>query len=175
MISRAKKEALRTEAGERFNQSNGALVAEYRGLTVAEITELRTELRKVGAKFKVTKNRVLKKAIELDAKEAGELSSKLVGPVGVVYLENDVAAGAKIAVEFAKNHEKFTVTGGLLDGALVSEAEIEAISKLPSKEVLLGQILGSLTAPHKGIMGILNGVPRNLVQVINAIKDKKQQ
>ena len=61
-----------------------------------------------------------------------------------------------------------------MDGDLVSDAEVEAISNLPSKEVLLGQILGSLTAPHKGIMGVLNGVPRNVVQVINAIKDTKQ-
>lgn len=174
MISRAKKEALRAEASDRFNKAGGALVAEYRGLTVAELTELRTELRKVGAEFKVTKNRVLKKAIELEAQESSELADKLVGPVGVVYLFEDVAAGAKVAVEFAKNHEKFVVTGGLMDGGLVSDKEIEAISNLPSKEVLLGQILGSLTAPHKGIMGILNGVPRNLVQVINAIKDTKQ-
>jgi len=174
MISRAKKEALRAEAVDRFNKVNGALVAEYRGLTVAELTELRLELRKVGAEFKVTKNRVLKKAIELDAQDADGLSDKLTGPVGVVYLYDDAAAGAKVAVEFAKSHEKFVVTGGLMDGSAVSESEIEAISKLPSKEVLLGQILGSLTAPHKGIMGILNGVPRSLVQVINAIKDTKQ-
>ena len=82
MISRAKKEALRAEAVDRFNKVNGALVAEYRGLTVAELTELRLELRKVGAEFKVTKNRVLKKAIELDAQDADGLSDKLTGPVG---------------------------------------------------------------------------------------------
>lgn len=174
MISRAKKEALRAEAGDRFNKANGALVAEYRGLTVAELTELRTKLREVGAEFKVTKNRVLKKAIELDAQESGELADKLTGPVGIVFLNEDVAAGAKVAVEFAKGHEKFVLTAGLMDGAMVSNAEVEAISNLPSKEVLLGQILGSLTAPHKGIMGVLNGVPRNVVQVINAIKDTKQ-
>lgn len=173
MISRAKKEALRAEAGDRFNKASGALVAEYRGLTVAELTDLRIKLREAGAEFKVTKNRVLKKAIELDAQESGELADKLVGPVGVVFLNGDVAAGAKVAVEFAKNHDNFVVTGGLMDGALVSNDEIKAISDLPSKEVLLGQILGSLTAPHKGIMNILNGVPRNLVQVINAIKDTK--
>lgn len=174
MISRAKKEALRSEAGDRFNKASAALVAEYRGLTVAELTELRTELRKVGAEFKVTKNRVLKKAIELDAQESESLSDKLVGPVGVVFLYEDVAAGAKVAVEFAKGHDKFVVTGGLMDGSSVSTAEIAAISNLPSKEVLLGQILSTLVNPHRGLMGVLNGVTRNLVQVINAIKDTKQ-
>lgn len=174
MISRAKKEALRAEAGDRFNKAGAALVAEYRGLTVAELTELRTELRKVGAEFKVTKNRVLKKAIELDAEGSTALSDKLVGPVGVLYLYEDVAAGAKVAVEFAKSHEKFVVTGGIMDGAAVTEGDIKAISDLPSKEVLLGQIVGSLVAPHRGLLGVLNGVTRNLVQVINAIKDTKQ-
>ena len=173
MISRAKKEALRAEAGDRFNKASGALVAEYRGLTVAELTELRTKLRGVGSEFKVTKNRVLKKAIEIDAQGSEELAEKLVGPVGIVYLNGDIAAGAKVAVEFAKDHDKFVVSSGLLDGELVSVAEIETISDLPSKDVLLAQILGSLIAPHKGIMGILNGVPRSLVQVVNAIKDTK--
>ena len=96
-----------------------------------------------------------------------------MGPVGIVYLNGDIAAGAKVAVEFAKDHDKFVVSSGLLDGELVSVAEIETISDLPSKDVLLAQILGSLIAPHKGIMGILNGVPRSLVQVVNAIKDTK--
>ena len=78
-----------------------------------------------------------------------------------------------VLLDFAKAHDKLKVTAGHMEGSVVSTDQLKAIADLPSKEVLLGQIVGSMVSPHRGLLGVLNGVSRNLVQVINAIKDKK--
>ena len=173
-MSRSAKEALKTTLGGEFSSSNATIVAEYAGLSMAELTELRVKLRETDAQFKVLKNRVAKVAIKEDSPDTEALMEHLSGPVGVVFVKGDAAATAKSVLEFAKEKKEFfKVKAGIMDGQLVTTAELDAIASLPSKEVLLGQIVGSLVAPHKGIMGVLNAVPRQLVQVINAIKDTK--
>ncbi|MEI8025813.1 MAG: 50S ribosomal protein L10 [Pseudomonadota bacterium] len=172
-MDRAAKEALRVVSAGRFNKSGAAIVAEYRGLTVAELTSLRRELRKANAEFRITKNRVAKKAVHAEAESSKAVSDRLKGPVGIIYLYGDVAAGAKAADNFAKGNEKFVITGGVMEGKAVSKSDISVLASLPPKEVLLAQIIGSLVAPHRGLLGVLQGVPRNVVQVINAIKEKK--
>ncbi|MEZ4741978.1 MAG: 50S ribosomal protein L10 [Bdellovibrionota bacterium] len=171
--SKAVKQELRQSISERLEKSNAAILAEYRGLTVGELSELRVELRKINSQFSVINNRIAKKAIELESQGSEPIKDLLKGPLGIVYSYGDVAASAKVVLKFAKDHDKFKVTGGLMDGAAVSVSELDALSKLPSREVLLGQIVGSLVSPHRGILGVLNGVTRSLVQVINAIKDQK--
>ena len=172
-MERQQKESLRQDLGGRFQKANAVIVAEYRGLTVAELTELRVQLREGDGEFRVIPNRIAKKAIELDDPEATPLSDSLKGPVGVAYLYGDPAQGAKTVLEFAKNNEKFIVKAGLLESKAVDANELKALASLPSKEALMGQIVGSLVAPHRGLLGVMNGVSRNLVQVLNAIKDKK--
>ena len=173
-MDRKGKEQLKTVLSERFQKSNALIVAEYRGLTVEEVTDLRVKLREAGGEFRVIKNRIAKKAIMEDANSSlSSLSDSLKGPVGVVYSYGDSAQVTKTTLDFAKSHPKFVVTGGHMEGALVNEQQLKAIADLPSKDVLLGQIVGSLVSPHRGLLGVLNGVSRNLVQVINAIKDKK--
>src|SRR5690606_16796794 len=108
-----------------------------------------------------------------DSPESEPITSHLTGPVGVVFIKGDAAATAKTVLEFAKDKDAFQVRGGLMDGAAVSLNELKAIADLPSKDVLLAQIVGSLVSPHRGLLAVLNGVPRQLVQVINAIKDTK--
>jgi large subunit ribosomal protein L10 len=172
--TKAVKGEVRELAAERFKKANAAILAEYRGLKVSDLTQLRIELRKVKGEFRIINNRIVRKAIDVDGLSQIEpLRKALKGPLGVVFAYGDVAASAKVVLEFAKTSELFKVTGGVMEGAAMSVAELEVLSKLPSKEVLLGQIIGTLIAPHKGIMGVLNGVTRNLVQVINAIKEKK--
>lgn len=172
-MDRKSKEALRVKFEGWFDQANAAIVAEYRGLTVADLTELRKSLRKVNAEFKVLKNRVAKKAVLGKVQKAAPIAEKLKGPVGVIYLYGDPAQGAKAVIEFEKTKELFKITAGVMDNKGLSVADVKAIADLPSKEVLLGQLLGLLVSPHRGLMGVINGVPRNLVQVINAIKEKK--
>ncbi|MEY4630837.1 MAG: hypothetical protein RIQ81_957 [Pseudomonadota bacterium] len=173
-MDRAQKAALRDTLAERFEKANGAVVAEYRGLTVAELTELRVKLRAAGAEFKVLKNRVAKKAIEAKSPKTAAILNDLKGPIGLVLINGDFAAATKSLLEFGKERpELFKVTAGVMDTKRVTPEELKAISELPSKEVLLGRIVGTLVSPHRGLLNVLNGVPRNLVQVINAIKDKK--
>lgn len=172
-INKEKKQALRVECAERFNKANASIVAEYRGISAGDLATLRVELRKVACEFRVVKNRVAIKAIENDAQDSKAICDKLVGPVGVTYIYGDVAAGAKALLNFAKDHEELKITGGMMDGRALSVDQLKALSDLPSKEVLLAQIIGTLVAPHRGLLSVLNGVSGKLVRVINAIKDTK--
>ncbi|NRA67108.1 MAG: 50S ribosomal protein L10 [Pseudobacteriovorax sp.] len=173
-MDRSSKEQLKTAVAEQFRKSNAVIVAEYRGLTVSEMTDLRVKLRESTAEFMVLKNRVAKKAVEEDGLESlKDFSNSFVGPVGVVCAFGDSAQATKTILEFAKEHPKLIIKSGHMDGSTVNVEELKAIADLPSKEVLLGQIVGSLVSPHRGLLGVLNGVSRNLVQVINAIKETK--
>lgn len=172
-VSKAKKEALREQFAAKFNKANGTIIAEYSGITAGELAQLRVELRKVATEFKVLKNRVARKAIDLDAQASESLKSQLKGPIGVAYMYGDVAAGAKAMLAFAKTNEKFKVTGGALEGKPLSVQEVLALSELPTKEELLARIVGTLVAPHRGLLQVVNGLSGKLVRVISAIKDTK--
>ena len=171
--SKQMKALLGKNLAEKFNQAPAAIVAEYRGSSAEEMAELRRLLKKVNSEFRVLKNRAVKKAIFEYAPSAEALAESLKGPIGVTYLYGDAAAGTKTLLEFAKDRPNLKVTVGLMDGALVSPAELKAISELPSKDVLLAKIIGTLVAPHRGLLYALNGVSGNLVRVLNAIKEKK--
>ena len=173
-MSKARKATLKIDLAGRFQKANAAIVAEYRGLTVADLTQLRVKLRESNSEFKIVKNRVAKVAIREDSPTSGDLSANLKGPVGVVFVYGDPAAAAKSVLEFAKEKpELFKVTGGLMDGKGVSPNQLKAIADLPSRDVLMAQIVGSLVSPHRGLVSVMAGVTRQLVQVINAIKEKK--
>lgn len=175
-LSRAGKETHKADLSDKFQRANAAILAEYRGLTVAELSELRGKLREIDAEFKVVKNRVAKVSISEDAPDAKPIVEGLKGPVGVVFVYGDTVEAAKSVLEFAKeNKDHFKVTQGLMDGQPVTEENIKEIASLPSREEMMGKIVGSLVAPHRNLVGVLNGVQRQLVQVINAIKDTKQQ
>jgi large subunit ribosomal protein L10 len=173
-LSKAQKAEMNRKIADRLKEANAAIVAEYRGLTVAELTDLRVRLRESKAEFRVFKNRIAKKALQEGGLPNVEpISGAMKGPVGLVVVYGDAAQAAKALLDFAKDKENFKVTTGVLDGKAVSPAELKAISELPSKPVLLGRLVGTLIAPHRNLLGVLGGVQRNLVQVINAIKEKK--
>lgn len=173
-MSKARKATLKIDLAGRFQKANATIVAEYRGLTVADLTNLRVKLRASNAEFKIIKNRVAKVAIKEDSPGCVVISPSLKGPVGVVFAYGDAAAAAKSVVEFAKEKpELFIVTGGMMDGKAVTADQLKAIATLPSKDVLMAQIVGSLVSPHRGLVSVMAGVTRQLVQVINAIKEKK--
>jgi large subunit ribosomal protein L10 len=173
-VNLAEKKAQGEIIAKSLDGAGAAIVAEYRGLTVEQLTQLRVELNKCESKFSIGKNRVVKKAIE-SSEDLNQISEWLTGPNGICYLNGDAAAATKVVMDFAKNNDKFIIKGGIFDRKAVSTADLNAISELPSKEVLLGQIVGSLVAPHRGLLGVLKAVPRDLVGVINAIKDKKSE
>lgn len=173
-LSRESKQKMREGLTADFQSATSTFVAGYSGLSVGELTELRQQLRKADTKFKIIKNKIALKSMEVDSvEEIKEISSLLKGPVAVAFVKGDPAQAAKTLLDFQKVHPALKVKGGVVDSKPTSLEEITEIASLPSKDELLAKIVGSIVAPHRGLLNILTGVPRNLVQVINAIKDKK--
>jgi large subunit ribosomal protein L10 len=173
-LSKQKKHSLRAEFAQGFADSSSAVLAGYSGLTMSALSELRNELRKSQTKFRIVKNNLVKKAFEIDdAKRVAFVQDEISGPVAVAFVEGDPAQAAKTLFDFQKVHPALVIKGGYVEDKVVSVEELKQIASLPSREELLAKIVGTLVAPHRGILGILTGVPRQLVQVINAIKDKK--
>ncbi len=152
--------------------SSIAILSDNNGLTVADITKLRVQLRKENASLKVSKNTLAKKAIVGTTHET--LAPYFKGPTMLVTTEHDPVQSAKVLVKFAEDNEKFTLKAGFLDGKLMSVKELVSLSKLPSREELLAKLLGSMQAPAQNLVNVLAAIPRQLVTVLAAIRDKKQ-
>jgi len=170
-LNRTSKEQLVAELSAKLARVKAAFVADYRGLTVEEANELRSKLREAGVEYQVVKNTLLRLAIR-DTDNAC-LEQFLQGPTAIAMAEDDPVAPAKVLSEFAKANEKFELKGGVLEGKVLDLDGIKALSDLPSREVLLGKMLGSINAPVSNFVGVLAAVPRSLVQVLSAIQDKK--
>ena len=138
------KVGLVNEVAEKFTKSSSSVVVEYRGLTVAEVTELRCELRKEGIEFKVYKNAITSRA----ASQAGfaELSEQLVGPNAIAF-SDDAVAPSRVLAKFAKSHDKLILKGAVVEGKIVDTQTIKELSSLPNKEGMLGKLLGCLQSP----------------------------
>jgi large subunit ribosomal protein L10 len=174
-MDRQGKEQLKAEFHKNFELSNGAILAEFRGMTVAQLTMLRRALRTAKCEFKVLKNRIAKRAVQDGLEQFKVLVPQMKGPLGVVYLKGDAAQGVKQTLEFQKTNPLFVITSAVIDRQPLSKDQLKAVADLPSKDVLLAQIVGSMVAPHRGLLGCINGVSRNLVQVLAAIRDKKEK
>lgn len=171
MRSKSTKVAWRDTIVESLDKAGALYFTEYSGMTVEELTSLRVELKKAQADFHVVKNTVARKAIE--GREEAVVAKMLKGQIGVVYAYGDVAAAAKAVVEGAKKFEKFKVVGGYFEKNAIGESTVNQIASLPPREVLLAKIIGSMVAPHRGLVGIINAVPSALVRVLNQIKETK--
>lgn len=136
------KELLVAAIAEDLKASLTVVFMDYRGITVEQDTELRTELRKAGVEYKVTKNSLTEKAIEKLGIEG--VDDYLKGPTAIAYCKDEYTAGPKVLVDFAKKIEQLSVKGGIMDGAAIDVATVEKLAKIPSKEVLIGQVAGSL-------------------------------
>lgn len=165
-----KKEVV-NELTQKIKVAKTIVFADYRGLTVEQDTQLRSELRKAGVEYKVVKNTLTKFA----AKENGldGIDTFLNGPTSMAYSENDYVAPAKVLSDFAKKFEKLEIKVGVVDGKVVSVESIKDLADLPSKEVLIARVLGGLNAPISGLVNVLNGNIRGLVVALNAIAEKQ--
>ena len=144
-------------------------VVDYRGLTVKEMQQLRRDIRETGSVLKVYKN-----TLALAEAELPTLDDMLAGPSAFVFSGNDVAASAKALKTFAKANQNLEIKGGLMEGAAVSAAEVEAIASLPSREQLMAQIAGAISGVARGLATTINGVPRGLAQVVKAVAEQKE-
>ena len=170
-MDRAKKEQLVAELHEAFTQASLVVVTHQTGLSVAETTDLRTQMRDAGASFRVTKNRLAKLAIAGTPYEGTvELFS---GPTAVAFSVDPVAA-AKVAAKFAKGSDKLTIVGGALGGTLLDEAGVQQLAQLPSLDELRAKLLGLINAPATKIAGVLQAPAGQLARVLRAHADKSE-
>lgn len=149
-----------------------AAVAEYRGLSVAEMTELRVQARAKGVFLKVVRNTLARRAVEGTDFEC--LQNALVGPTILAFASEEPGAAAKLFKEFTKGHDKFKVTALAVGGKLHGPESLDAISKLPTRDEALASLLYVMKAPVGNLARALNDVPGRIVRVIAAVKDQKQ-
>jgi large subunit ribosomal protein L10 len=145
------------------------VVTRQSGLTVSESTKLRSEMRKVGGRFKVAKNTLVKRAFADSAYDA--LSSELKGPVALAFSDDPIAA-AKVAVDFAKGNEKLQVICGMMGDKFLSQNDVVTLARLPSLNELRGKIIGVLQAPASKIVGVLQAPAAQVARVISAYSNK---
>lgn len=147
------------------------IVTEYKGLSVAEITDVRRRLQKEDGDYTVVKNTLAKIAIKGTPFEC--MSDLLEGPVAIAMGFGDEVSPAKVFTKFMKDSKKGEIKGGAVDGVLLSPKEVEALAKLPSKEELYAKILGSINSPASGIANSVNAVMRSLVYAMDQVRQKK--
>lgn len=157
---------------ERFKKAKAVILAEYRGLKVSEITEIRREVKKNSGEFNVVKNRLAKRAIQ--GSSWAPLSDHFKGPLALAVSEKDPVVLSKILSKFAESFQALKIRSGCLDGKVLSTKDIEALAKLPSKEELYAKLLGTLMAPAGALVRTLQGVPQKLAIAMKAIADQKQ-
>ena len=150
-----------SEIVEKLEKSSSAIVVDYKGLTVEEVTELRKKMREAGVEYKVYKNSLVTRAAnELGL---GDVVQYLEGPVSIAFGYEDATAPARVLNNFAKDHKKLELKAGIVDGVVYDKTGVEKLATIPSKEVLIAKLLGSFKAPLS-----------NFAYLINAIKDKKE-
>jgi large subunit ribosomal protein L10 len=155
---------------EKFKNMKGMILTQYHGLTVEEISELRSNLRSFDSEYAVVKNTLS----EIALKEAGiDAGSNFSGPTALVIENGDIVSPAKALMDFAKTHASLKVKAGYLEGKFVGAAVVEQLSKLPSREVLIAKMLGSMNAPISGLVNVLVANIRGLVTVLDAISKKQ--
>jgi len=171
-MANAEKVAAVAELTGRFNDSSGAVLTEYRGLTVAQLAELRRALAD-HATFTVVKNTLTKRAVA----EAGlveQLSSLLVGPSAVAFVDGDVVEAAKGLRDFAKANPLLVIKGGVLDGKAISPDEIIKLADLEPREVLLAKLAGAMKASLAGAAATFNALPAQMAQLAEALRVKRE-
>jgi large subunit ribosomal protein L10 len=173
---RQEKERIVKELADRLKSSDTLLIADYRGLTMPEIDELRTKLLESGARFSVVKNTLTR----LAAEEAGvkPLLELIDGPTAIAFIDadGDPAAAAKILNDTARTNDVLVIRGGLLEGDVVSDAEIKRLATLPPADVVRAQFAGAVAAPLTTIVGLFTAPLRDLVNIIDArIKQLEEQ
>lgn len=156
------KKQLVEEIAEKFKESQSTILVDYRGLNVAEITELRKQLRENNVEYKVYKNTMTRRAVE--KVELDELSESLVGPTAIAFSKEDVVAPAKILHEFSKEHEALEIKGGVIEGKVATLDEIKELSTLPDHNGLVSMLLSVLQAPI-----------RNFAYVTKAVAEQKEE
>lgn len=169
---RPEKIAIVEEIVENLNKSTAAILTDYRGLTAAEMTELRKGLRDAGINFKIFKNTLA----TIAAKQAGMdgLEGMLVGPTAIAFGFEDPIAVAKILDDFAKKHDALEIKGGIIEHTVIDHDKVVALAKLPGREQLIAQFVGLLNQPIVRLVRALNKPVQDLALTLNAVAQNKK-
>ena len=171
MLTKSQKETIVGELTELFKRQKISFFTDFQGISVSKLQTLRRALKKENAEFKVAKKTLFDRALE----QAGVKfkSKELNGELGVAFGYGDQVAPAKTLVKFSKDHETFKVLAGVLAGRILSTKEIVALAKLPSREILLTQLVGAMQAPIRGLAVVLQANIRGLAIALNKVKEQK--
>ena len=170
--ARAHKVEVVDEVKARLGDAAASIVSEYRGLTVAEMAELRQALASVGGDYKIFKNTLVRRAV--DGGEYQPLSEYLSGPSALTFVKGDISAVAKALRDFSRANPHLVIKGGLADGSLLSQSDLAALADLPPRDVLLARLAGALAAPMQQMAGLLQALPRNLAYGISALLEQRE-
>ena len=170
-LSFDQKKAVISEVSEAIASAQAGVLAEYRGLDVAQLTALRTEARNSGVWIRVVKNNLAK--LVVDGSDFECLSEHFVGPV-IFSASEDPVAVAKVMSQFAKDNENLKITVGAMNGSLIDQTVIQSLSKLPGREELIAKLMGTMQAPVQKMVSTLNEVPGKFVRTLSAVAESKQ-
>jgi large subunit ribosomal protein L10 len=171
-LSLEQKQATVSEVQARLAGAQSVIVAEYRGLNVERVTQLRSKARQSGVYLRVLKNTLARRAVKGTPYE--KLAEQMVGPL-MYGISQDPVAGAKVLSEFAKENELFVIKAGAMPNAVMSVQEIKALAQLPSREELIAKLLGTMQAPMAKLVRTLNEVPGKFVRTLAAYRDSKEK
>jgi len=167
------KKELVTQLHEDLGVSQAVFVTDYIGLNVEKITRLRKDVKSAGGTFKVIKNTLLRRAAQ--DTPVGAINDLFIGPTAIAMAQGDPLGVAKALVNFAKDNEELELQGGILGAQVLDLDKIQSLAKMPSKEVLLAKMLGSMNAPTTNFVGVLAAIPRQMLYVLKAIENQKMQ
>ena len=166
------KKALVAEVAEVAAKAQSVVAAEYRGLTVSQMTDLRAKARKQGVYMRVVKNTLARKALAGTSFEA--VGPKLKGPLVLAFSKDDPGAAARVVKDFAKANEKLVATLVSLGGQVLPAKDLETVASLPTREQALSMLLGTIKAPSQKLVSTIAAVPSKLVRTLAAVRDQKQ-
>ena len=169
-LSLEQKQAMVTEVSGQLKGAQAVIVAEYRGLNVELVTQLRSKARKSGLYLRVLKNTLARRAVQGTPFE--KLAGELTGPL-MYGIAKDPVAGAKVLSEFAKQHELFVIKAGAMPNAMMSAKDVKALALLPSREELLAKLMATMLAPVTTLVRTMNEVPGRFVRTLAAVRDAK--
>jgi len=166
------KQQVVEEIKQKLEAATLVVCTDYRGLNVEQITELRTKLRVPGVEYRVLKNTMFRFALEQSGYE--DIASQITGPNAVIFSNDDPVGPAKTISEFAKANKQLEIKIGILEGKLLSADGVKDLAQLPSREVLLGQVVGTMQAPITSFVRVLNANLTGLVRALDGIREQKQ-
>ena len=166
------KKAFVSDLAEKLKKSCVGVVVDYKGISASEDSNLRRKLREAKSDYFVVKNTLLGRAVKLA--DLGDLESSLKGSTAVAISEDDYSSAARILNDFSEKNDYFNIKAGFVEGEVISVEKVKELAKIPSKEVLLTNLLRTLNSPMAGFATVLSGTIRSLAIVINAIAKKQQ-